>query len=323
MTARVHGVIVTHHRPQGLRSVVRSLGRQTRVPDVLVLVDNEGSPDVDLVADEHRESGHDVVVLRPGENTGPAGGTALAMEWVLDNDASDDDWVIRLDDDTPPPRDDLIEELVDFGTKRRHEDAAVAGVGVVGSRFDYDRGRSVRIDNAELDGPVDVDWLATNCFPAFSCAAIRSHGTLDADLFYGSSEVEYGLRLRRAGQRLVAHGELWRSMGRATADTAGPQLWVGDWNWRRYYSLRNQIHLLRRAGRSDTALRVALIRGIAKPAVSLVRHPRSAWTHLRWNARAALDGWRGQLGRTIDPVDFGVAVASAPAGDAASLQEGC
>ncbi len=302
----VHGIIITHQRPEGLQRVVDALHHQTLVPDTLVLVDNGGSPTIDLVAERHRQRGHEAVVLRPEENTGPAGGTALAMSWLLDAGIDDDDWVIRLDDDQQPPRDDIIESITTLGSSQRDEDAHVAAVGMVGARYDWDRGQSIRIADDELDGPVDVDWLATGCYSAFSAGAIRRYGTFDPELFFGSSEVEYGLRLRRHGCRLIAHGPLWADVGRATADTAGPKRRVGDWNWRRYYTLRNQIHVLRANGRTDTAIRVALIRGVAKPLANLVISPRQALQHLRWNARAIRDGWRGQLGRTIDPAHFGV-----------------
>ncbi len=301
MSPRLHCVVVTHKRPDGLAAVVESLGAQTRVPDTLVLVDNENAPHVDLVARDHRARGHDTIVLRPGDNTGPAGGTALAMRWLLDNGADDDDWIARLDDDRPAPRPDLLAELERFGTEQRTLDPSVGAVGVVGSRYDWDRARLVRVGDDELVGPVDVDYVATGCFPAFSVDAVREVGTLDPELFHGSTEVEYGLRLRSAGRRIVAHGRLWRELGRATADTAGPRARLGPWNWRRYYSLRNQIHMLRNAGRTDVAIKVIAIRAIGKPAVNFFRSPRLASQHLRWNLRAVRDGWCHRLGRTVEP----------------------
>ena len=75
-------------------------------------------------------------------------------------------------------------------------------------------------------------------------------------------------------------------------------------DWRRYYSLRNQIAVLRRYGYTTTAARIALVRGLGKPVANLPRSPRRAVHALRQNVRAAWDGWRGHLGMTIDPTDW-------------------
>lgn len=301
---RLYCIIVTYKRPQGLADALRFVLAQERPPDLVVVVDNEGSLAVSrqVEAVERRHPGK-VVLLRAPENLGPAGGTALGMEHIL-RVAHDDDWITRSDDDRTE-KFEVYAELLRFAIEQRTADKRVGAVGAVGARFDWRRGRLVRVTDEEIAlGPVDVDYVPTGVFPAFNVGAVRDVGVFDVDLFYGSSEVEYGLRLRRAGYRIVANPILWTQLGRQSALTAGPRVTLRPFTWRRYYSLRNQIYLLRRSGHATTAVRVAVVRGLLKPLLNLPRAPRQAWLHLRWNARAVADGWRGRMGRTYDPEEF-------------------
>jgi glycosyltransferase involved in cell wall biosynthesis len=293
-------VIVTYRRPQGLARVLSALAEQDRRPDGVLVVDHEPSDGTAAAVTEARRAGVEVRVLEPGENLGPAGGTALAMETILDH-AHDEDWILRFDDDAPTLWPDLIAELERFAADAVARWPMVGAVGAVGARYDWRRGRLVRVPDEEVVGAIPVDYVATNNFASFRVAAVRSVGPLRAELFYGSSEVEYGLRLRRAGWRVLADGDLWQRLGRQTSSSAGPRRSLEVYGWRRWYSLRNQVWLLRHFGHPWVALRVALVRGVGKPLVNLPRQPRLAAHHLRMNLRAVIDGWRGRLGRTLEP----------------------
>lgn len=294
-------IIVAYKRPEGLAAALRFVAAQNRTPDLVVVVDNEGgSADIELVT---KAMSLPIELLAAPENLGPAGGTAFAMQHIL-QEAADQDWITRIDDDREGHF-EVFDELLRFAIEQRALDPRVGAVGATGARYDWRRGRLVRVDDAEIDaGPVDVDYVPTNVFPAFNVGVVREIGVFDSDLFYGSSEVEYGLRLREAGYRIVADPVLWKQLGRQSALTAGPRRTLRPFTWRRYYSLRNQVYVLRKYGHTVTALRVALVRGMAKPLANLPREPKLAWLHLRWNARAVVDGWRGRMGRTYDPEDF-------------------
>lgn len=302
--ARLYCVIVTYKRHAMFASALNFAASQRLKPELIVVVDNEGSAAVAQTVGELEEvSGIPIALLRPGDNLGPAGGTALAMEHIL-TVASDADWITRLDDDVDEAF-DVFEELLRFAVEQKAADSSVGAVGGMGARYDWTRGQLIRVSDDEISaGPVLVDYVPTNVFPAFNVEAVRAVGVFDAQLFYGSSEVEYGLRLRQAGYRIVADPVIWQLVGRRSADTSGPGFRLRPFGWRRYYSLRNQIHLLRQSGHGRTALRVAAVRAFGKPLLNLPVQPKEAWRHLRWNARAVWDGWRGRLGRTYDPESF-------------------
>lgn len=299
---RLYGLVVTYRRSEQLGPALDGINSQTRRLDKLVVVDNSPT-ELNRTTVAHRglQSCPTEYVPSP-ENLGPAGGTALAMEHLLP-DAADDDWLIRVDDDRPPPDPDLFADLEEFAHRCLEQDPRTAAVGLVGARYSWTRGRLIRVPEEELHGKVPVDYLATNHFPMFRFAAIRDVGPFDARLFFGSSEVEYGLRLRRGGYQIYAHGDRWRSMRPDRTDPLRPRGRVTEPNWRRYYSLRNQIHLLRSGGYTRTALRLIVIRGLLKPIVNLPLTPRLAVDNLRLNVRAIRDGWAGRLGRTLEPDD--------------------
>lgn len=299
---RLYGLVVTYRRSEQLGPALEGIDSQSRNLDKLVVVDNSPTEITRAIVEEHGRRGCPTEYLPSEENLGPAGGTALAMEHLL-TDAQDDDWLIRVDDDRPPPDPDLFADLEDFARRCLEEDPRTGAVGLVGARYSWTRGRLLRVSESELHGKVPVDYLATNHFPMFRVAAIRDVGPFDPQLFFGSSEVEYGLRLRRGGYQIYAHGDRWLTMRPDRTDPLRPRSRVTEPNWRRYYSLRNQIHVLRSAGHTKTALRVIVVRGLLKPIVNLPLAPRLAVNNLRLNVRAIRDGWSGRLGRTLEPDD--------------------
>jgi hypothetical protein len=80
-----------------------------------------------------------------------------------------------------------------------------------------------------------------------------------------------------------------------------PGLRLPELRWRRFYTLRNTIYVLREHGHRAAALRVSLARGLGKPLANLVLNPRAAGRHLALNWRACRDDWSGRMGRVVEP----------------------
>ncbi|MEM7141711.1 MAG: hypothetical protein AAF548_11845, partial [Actinomycetota bacterium] len=94
------------------------------------------------------------------------------------------------------------------------------------------------------------------------------------------------------------HG--WTSMVENRTSSAG----VTAVSWRRYYSLRNLVLVLRRDRRGAAALRMSLVAGLAKPLANLPLRPRRSWENLRLNLLALHHGWTGRAGKHLDPLDL-------------------
>jgi glycosyltransferase involved in cell wall biosynthesis len=310
-STRVYGVLVTFSRSAALAATLDRLEAQTRHVDRLLVIDNEGSSETRAVVEGHPNL--PIAYVDAGDNLGPAGGFALGMRMLLE-DADDSDWIFLFDDDDPPFFDTAIESAVTFGKRMVGADPDTGGVGISGGRFDVGRGRVLRIGDADIDGPVPVDHITGGGLPAYRVGAVRQVGVLFSDLFFGFEELEYGLRMTGAGFRLYADGNVWKERKRVKRDqgllppeevseqrASATRVRVGEPSWRRYYSLRNLIYVLRESGASGTAFKIAVTRGLAKPFVNLFVSPGPAWRSLKLSARAVSDGWRGRLGRTVAP----------------------
>ncbi len=308
----LYGVLVTYRRATSLQTTLARLRAQSRRLDRLFVVDNASDPEVEaMVADAADDLA--VVYLDGGGNIGPAGGFALGMAKVLE-DARDSDWIFLFDDDDPPYFDDAIESAAAFAGQMEAANPEVGGVGISGGRFDYRSGRVIRIGDAEIHGPVLVDHITAGGMPAYRVSAVRAVGGFLEELFFGFEELEFGLRLTAGGRPLFADGEQWsrrKSVKReagllpseeeSVARSTRINLRLSGAPWRRYYSLRNMIYILRRSGHTMTAIRVALARGLGKPIANLVTDPRAAWHQLGLNWKAIRDGFTGRMGRTVEP----------------------
>ena len=299
-----HGVLITFRRPVALADHLERLAAQTARLDTVLIVDNDADPQVRSLVEEPaaRAAANGVVAyLGLGDNPGPAGGIAAGIAHVL-ADADDDDWVVLLDDDDPPPRADTLDALAAVTAELDEREPRVAAVGLWGARLH----RSGRLRAVDDDRPAPVDYLPGGACPHYRVAALREVDAPDARLFFGFDDLDLGLALERRGWGLwssgLARDHGWASMvdQRRASPTVGPP------TWRRYYSLRNLVVVLRADGRHLAAAWMTLVAGFAKPLVNLMVRPRDAAASLRLNARAAVDGWRGRLGRTIDPSGAGV-----------------
>lgn len=303
MSARLYGVLVTYRRPDELENHLAALERQTRPIDHLFVVDNAPDDADRALVDAHAAAGHPSTYVASADNSGAAGGIAQGLRAVLHH-AADDDWIVLLDDDNPPRVDDLFERLVAI-TAEVGGDPRVAAVGVTGARFDWSGARLRRPSDDELTGYLDVDFIGGGQFPLLRAGVLRDVGVFRDDLFWGLDDLDFGLRVRRAGYRMVLSGELthWAREfhGRLGVGATSASVSMSQPPWRRYYTLRNLIDILRRHDRSLLAARVAVTRGVGKATIHLARHPRSGWPLLRLTMLAVRDGWSGRLGRRIEP----------------------
>ena len=233
---------------------------------------------------------------------GPGGGYAAGMTHVLEA-ASDDDWIVILDDDGLIGEAQLVTTLADFGHWLVARGAPVGAVGVAGARLDRNRGRLDRPRDEELGGPVTIDYVAGNQLPTIRVAAARHVGVFDAELFFGFDDLDYCLRLARHGFGVYAdgrewlearrrHGRLGQSVGRAPRRMSV---------WRRYYSVRNHIVVMRRYAPWPAAVLVTFELLFGRPIIDIARRRENVAQLAVVGARACADAWLGRLGRRVEP----------------------
>lgn len=300
-------VLVTYNRPRELRRHLEVLGRQTLLPSHVVIVDNGEPPVAASVVADHHLPFH-ATVVETMENLGPAGGIARGLELVVAI-GEPDDWVVLLDDDDPPGSDSALEELL--AIRDRYADVEpLGGVGSSGRRFNRHTGRLERLSSEDVvDGQVPVDVISGNKLPVYRVSALAASRGVNSDLFFGFEELDLGLALRTAGFALIAPAaglsdgasmlsddeaalerDRQRRKGRFTESRPA---------WRRYYSVRNLLLILRRYDNRLGMIAVTA-REFGYVCMAFLKH--IPLCDLKLSLLGVWHGWTGASGRTVEPV---------------------
>jgi GT2 family glycosyltransferase len=230
-----------------------------------------------------------VELIRTGENLGFAGGNNVGIRRALARGA---DWVLLMNQDAVAVPG--IDEALERAATARPDAGVLAckvmfpsGVTVMyaGARFRAWLGYSGRVNGhggpdrfTELRNTGRADGAAM----AVSRAAVERAGLLDERLFLYVEDVDWSLRIRKAGFAVVfAPDAVVLHTGSASTGGAASTANL-------YYSTRNTIYVTEGACPLPRGLR-GLRRGVV-----VGTHLAQAWSHPdRRAARAAvLDGWR-------------------------------
>lgn len=262
-----------------------------------IVVDNGSS---DGVADAIAEGFPDVDVIRSDHNLGFAGGNNLGLRAAYDAGA---DYMLLLNNDTVIDR-NAIRELV-AEAERRPDAGALCPliyymepsdvIWFAGAPFDPRRGHNGRHtgygerDRGQYDA-VRETGRGTGAAMLVSRRAIDEVGFLDERLFLRVEDVEWSVRMRAAGYRvlMVPAAKVWHRVSVASGGEHSPAI--------AYYLTRNTLAVsarhaplrgLARLRRDLTILLVALV------------HARRAQRPFE-NLRSVIEGWRdyrsGRLG---------------------------
>ena len=255
-----------------------------------ICVDNGSSDGSDVRVEERFPAAE---LIRTGANLGFAGGNNVGIRRALERGA---DWVLLLNNDAsaePGIADALAraaESRPDAGLlacKVLSEDGSVQ---YAGARFNARLGYSGRVQTTGPDELRDVS-RADGAAMAVSRAAVERAGLLDEELFAYVEDVDWSLRIRRAGFAVVFVPDA-RVRHKGSAATGGSRSTTNL-----YYGTRNTIVVSERHARLPRGAR-GLRRGVvvgAHLAQSLSHPSRLA------AMRAVLAGWRdaraGRLGQ--------------------------
>jgi hypothetical protein len=309
----LYGVLLTFRRPRALAVYLDALAAQTRRVDALLVVDNDpqhsGKEPVEAhlkaTASSHTRASATIHYLPQIENLGSAGGWATGQRFFAER-AKDDDWVVLFDDDNPPADNTMLADLERFGEGLLVKDPKLAGVARTGAFFDASRGRIRRLAAPDLQGPVRVDFVGCGHFPLYRVELIRKIGSFLDSLFFGYVELEYGMRVEAAGYHLYVDGDAIRKRrlaeGRINKSArVKSQVRTALEPWRVYCTTRNLVYILRTSGHHLAALRAGLRRGVGRTVAQLIVQPRRMPEYALAGLFGSVHGWRGQLGRTVDP----------------------
>jgi len=292
---RIAAVVLSWNGREDTLACLRSLQRVTYPELSIVVVDNgstDGGPEA--VAAEFP----DVRLLPLGENRGFAGGVNRGAEAALADGA---DAVLLLNNDTTVEP-GFLEPLVDAGCVEgvgaacaQILDSATGRIWYAGASYDPRRGhhgRHTGYGDAPLPQATAPYETERACGGAMLIprAALEEVGPLDESLFAYAEDVDWSLRARRAGLRIlvVPASVVHHRVSASTGGAASPDSL--------YYALRNSLTVAERSaaeGRLGTLRR--RVTAAAAFGVQALRSRRrvdglrAVWDGLR-------DARRGRLG---------------------------
>lgn len=264
---------------------------------LLIVVDNASEEDI---ADAVNASLPGVILVRNDANLGFAGGMNAGLQQALELGA---EYALLLNNDTAvDPA--MVRVLVE--TAQREPDVGIVSplilsreapdvVSNAGLRFDPRRGYwgqpmgMGERDRGQFRGVRDVDAVSGTAM-LVPVAILGEVGMLDEDLYLYIEDVDWSLRMRKAGRRIcvASDARIWHGVSRSSGGEYSPLI--------AYYSTRNRFVVCAR----HAPLRGprAVLRHIEILVTNLV-HARRGHRPLS-NARAVLSGWRdyraGRLG---------------------------
>nr|WP_090278287.1 glycosyltransferase family 2 protein [Mycolicibacterium komanii]CRL73693.1 putative glycosyltransferase [Mycolicibacterium komanii] len=207
MTDTVCAVVVTHRRPDELAKSLESVSAQTRVPDHLIVVDNDADPRVaELVAAQPVPTTY----LGSQRNLGGAGGFALGMLHAL---ALGADWVWLADDDGRPADSEVLGTLLKCAARHGLAEVSPMVCDMTDpGRLAFPLRRGLvwrrRVDELRTEPGVGAPPACGGMLPGiaslfngalFAASTLEVTGVPDLRLFVRGDETELHRRLVRSG----------------------------------------------------------------------------------------------------------------------------
>lgn len=275
---KVGAVVVTYNRCHVLMETLQAIDRQTRRPDVVMVVDNAST---DSTCSTLRRFYPAVRLLSLPENLGYGAGLAAGIGELM-HCRIDKIWLM---DDDSHPKPYALEMLLTASSQSRVP--ALVGLGQEATlHLGVPRWKPTRILDSRRAQRVDA-VLVDNAL--VDASLVERVGTPRRDFFMMFEDVEYCWRIHRAGLQVLAVGD---------PDVVDRlHLGSGGQPWRSYYQSRN--HLRAALDLHSAGLVVGwLLRQLRLVAAELLQGDQ---VRPAMRTRGAVDALRRHMGRTLLP----------------------
>jgi GT2 family glycosyltransferase len=238
--------VMTFERSHLIVDTIDKLLAQTLSPDKVLIIDNSISSKTQDFFAEYKNP--KVEYYRVGKNLGPAGAAKIGLETLSKEGYK---WIYWGDDDDPPFFKDNFEVLLNMAN-------AIPDCGCVGSVGQYFNRRNGLIERVldeelQISGVLKVDTIAGNMSKIINADVVLKNKVLpDESLFFGMEELDYDLRIQKAGYNLYVDRSMYLRY-RTQSNHLGKTVKHGlkkDSNkmQRDYYSTRNGLYILKKNG---------------------------------------------------------------------------
>ncbi len=242
-TIRFAAFIMTYERAHLIEDTVQQIRKQSMPPQKILIVDNSNTMQTERWFNEFPEK-DGLEYYRVGRNVGPAGAAKIGLERLVQEEF---DWIYWGDDDDPPFFSDTFEVLLRMAIELPN----VGCVGAVGHWFNPKTGLIQRVPDDVLNGtqPIEVHNIAGNMSKLINADVVRIGNVLpDESLFFGLEELDYDLKLSKAGYKLYcdpSHYLRYRvESGRLGIQPKRGLKKENSRLQREYYSIRNGLVIL-------------------------------------------------------------------------------
>lgn len=238
------GIVVTYNRRTLLEHCLEVLGSQTTQLQSIIIIDNASTDDTEywfyqsLYANNPK-----FIYLKLLNNTGGAGGFSSGLKYAQENGY---DWAWIMDDDARPEL-DAFESLM--ATSPTPENI-YGSIAVCGKNTSWQTSLMNTNSITTTNKVADIPTLAEVTFLPFLGLLIHSStiekiGLPDSDFFIAGDDLEYCLRARKAGLKIMVAGQSRIHHSKAEIHTSNlfgfklDRLKIPP--WKNYYNTRNKI----------------------------------------------------------------------------------
>ncbi|WP_339868372.1 glycosyltransferase [uncultured Algoriphagus sp.] len=284
--------IITYERTTHIKETIAIIKSQTIRSSDILIVDNSITSNV--TDSLHADLGENVTIYKVGQNLGPAGAAKIGLQRMTDVGC---DWIYWGDDDDPPEDKLVFERLLSL--TKKYPKAGAVGLG--GGKFNPYTGRTKRLQNSDLSLSDEVDFIPGNKSFLINATLVKQGILPSPELFFGFEELDYCLKIKKAGFKLYVDGDYWLEQ-RKKMGAGNPDQQFKSTHWgkklpsiRTYYSARNMLTILLK-----NRLYFALIYNFLKILFKAISGFRFGLEYgkLSWkmNMMALTDFLRGKLG---------------------------
>lgn len=261
MTNHISIIIVNYNTPEDTKAVIKSLLKIKHAGfDYKIIVVDNGSKDELNFKAVFLNNNPKVELLRSESNLGFSGGNNLGIQHAIDH--YDSDYFLLLNSDTVVSQ-DFLQELYNLAKKDPKIGLAASKIyfhkgfeyfnesyneserhhvlWYVGGKVDWTNLLSYHIGIDEVDrgqfNEIKETDYATGCVTLISREVIERVGRLDDRYFLYSEDVDFSLRVKEAGLKVVycPSSVVYHKIGRSTGGAGSPL--------QQYYQTRNRIFL--------------------------------------------------------------------------------
>jgi GT2 family glycosyltransferase len=297
MSATVAAVGVTLNRRELLSRCLDALSRQTRAPELVIVVDNASTDGTSRFLSSLSAQMPNLEVISLRENTGGAGGFSSGMAAAARRGAT---WAWLMDDDALPELDSLKHLLL----HARDDRNLYGSIAIQGDHLSWPM-RPIKKRSSDLVALVDhlPETLDVAFIPFLgllvSRRTIEKIGLPDEGFFIAADDVDYCERARHAGARIILvkgskinhpaseRYRLWLP-GRPIYSLRLPP-------WKRYYDIRNRLFVAR--NHYGLALYYSTIPGSFLRLIATLWHEGNKLGQLKAFTGGMIDGLLGRKGR--------------------------